>query len=271
MATHFRSTMQRVGGIIKASGPLVREDFITKAVLAHFQGRLALTFVTTLVLLLIRGRCVGGWVITGLAWGWTVVSFISVCGARPHEKEEGVDMDFGSRLRFDYKQRSEYPWWTFIPDVLILTAMVVHSGAAFSLFIPMFLVLGTLGDHSLITWPWRRLFLPLFIFLPYTFVIIVSTQIGRDIMSTYLPWAAHETFWAPLESISYHAAICTWLIFVGATLLTSYVLRHLLIIGIGADFKRQANTGGNKLLPQSSLSDTRIKPKPRQDEANPKT
>jgi hypothetical protein len=249
--TQTKNVMIRVSNILKAPSPLVRQDFIRKAVLAHFQGRFALTAITTVVLLVIPGRrCAGGWFLTGLAWLWVLISFFVVCGARPHEKEEGVDMDLGSRVWFGFKEYTKYPVWTFVPDILILTVIVIHSGAAFSLFMPMFLVLGTLGDHSLITWPWRRLFLPLFIFLPYLFVLAVSTQIGRKMISVYLPGLCHEPFWAPLEPISYPVAIWTAVIFIGATFLTSYVLRHLLIIGIGADVKVQAN-GASTAHPQT--------------------
>src|SRR5205085_221711 len=180
MAYKLKNSVYKISGIIKARCPIVREDFVTKAVRAHWQGRFALTVVTTGVMLLIlfrSGWCIGGWIITGIAWAWTAISFLVVCGARPREKEEGVDMNVGSRMRFDYKQWSKYPWWSFFPDIFILTAMVIHTGGAFSLFIPMFLVLGTLGDHTLIAWPWRRIFLPAFIFVPYTIVILLSTPI----------------------------------------------------------------------------------------------
>jgi hypothetical protein len=241
----YSTTVYKISGVIKvACPPVVTEDFLTKAVRSHFQGRLALTGVTTIVVLLIIPKhCPGGANLTFIAALWTIASFFLICGARPYEKEEGVNIDVGSLMGVHYRRWSKYPWWTFIPDVLILTAIVIHSGAAFSLFIPMFLVLGTLGDHTLIAWPWRRLFLPLFIFVPYTFVILVSTPIGKALMlNPYLQRISHEEFWAPLEPISYRVAICTWVIFVGATLLTSYVLRHLLLIGIEANIRIETTT-----------------------------
>jgi hypothetical protein len=222
--------------LINVQGPIVTPEFVTNAVSFHFEGRVALAGVTTVVVLfLIPRQCPGGIAIISVAWLWTAVSWIFVKGARPYEKEARVEQTVGEWFGVHYKVWTKYPWWSFIPDITILTAMVIHSGAGFSVFIPMFLVMGTLGDHALIGWKKRRLFLPLFIFLPYTLVILLSTPLGRSsILTPYFQWMFHEEFWAPLSLVSYRLAFCMWMIFLGATWLTSYVLRNLLLTAIKA-------------------------------------
>jgi hypothetical protein len=88
----------------------------------------------------------------------------------------------------------------------------------------------------------------------------MSTPAGREKVLTYVPRISHETFWAPADPISVRVAVCTWAIFVGATLLTSYVLRHLLLIGIEANIKIESTTNETNITigeapPEPSPSD----------------
>lgn len=224
-----------IDNIIRVESPVVREDFIPSALLLHLEGRAGLVAATVLVLRFIPEQCPGGNTVAWLAVAWTFFSFLYIFGLPFHRKKHrGVNIDVGSLLGIKYVRRfKKYPWWIFIPDVMILTFMVIHTGAAFSLFLPMFLVLGVLGDHTLILWVWRRLFLPLFIFLPYTLIIFLSTETGKSMLrDSRFRSLYHESFWAGDDHIRFWVAIFTWIIFVGATSLTSYVLRHLLLFAI---------------------------------------
>jgi hypothetical protein len=245
----------------------VSEDFITKAVKFHCQGRVFMFVATWIAVIAIPHKCPGGEVIATLATLWTLYTWIFVRGIQlPKKKEPGNSDDnpvpdlmdglskevlpevFNRRIKY-VKTYSSYPAKTFIPDVILLTLLVIHTGGAFSMFLPLFLVLCTLGDYALIAWGLtaKRVFLLAFIFIPFCLVIFFSTETGR-VCINYIGAGRiiHEPYWAPLETISVPVALLTALVYIGATTLSSYVLRHLLRVWIIASMANKLESLSNE-------------------------
>ncbi len=215
---------------IKAPARQVSEDFITQAARFHWQGRCFMLIATSSTVVIIpylfSKPCRGGASVMILASGWTALTFFLI-GGRFYKKERPNYLTLNPFKHFGAKfvktfSKYPHPVLLFAPDVLLLTILVVHTG-------------GTLGDYALVSWPWRRIFLLTFIFIPYFAVVFLNTDLGRSLLAFLrLDKVLHEAYWAPLETIPYSVAVFTVIVYVGATMLGSYVLRHLLHVWMAA-------------------------------------
>jgi hypothetical protein len=170
----------------------IKSNHIAKALRFHCQGR-SLMFVATLGALWVAlpHTRIAGWIIAGAAGTWAIIAWFTVCGLRVRKKHaDDLSLSIWDHWSIYYvttKSHSAYPLWTFIIDVIFLLLIVLHTGSAFSVFVPMFLVLGTLGDYALAFSKRRKLFIPVYILVPYFFVILVSTSSLRANLATFIP------------------------------------------------------------------------------------
>ncbi len=208
----------------------VPEQFVTRAAHFHCHGRLGMLLITAVTLTIAAVKCWVGWGIVGCALIWYLITWFWLCGARFTKRPPN---DYASLNPADHfcvvhsRRFQDYPWFTFIPDLILLTVLVLHTGGAYSPFAPMFLVLGTLGDYALISWRRRKLFLPLFIGVPYLLVVWIDTALGHQLVQTYAPWLLGEPAWLGSTALDWRLFTSLAILYLGATWFGSFVMRHL--------------------------------------------
>ena len=201
--------------------------WITHAIRFHCWGRsLMIVFIGSFIVLMPES-CPIGWWIAGIGTVYLLFTLWTVCGLRMHDGTDNPGWGF----HFIPQTRSVYPAWTFVPDVILLTLLVLHTGAIFSSFVSMYLILGTLGDYALISSPKRRLFIPCFILGPYLLVVLLSISQFRSGLTYYVPWISpffDHRMWAPVGSIaSGRFAFMTFILYAAGIYLANRVLRYL--------------------------------------------
>jgi hypothetical protein len=219
---------------IRTSPLEVSKDFITKAVRFHAVGRVLMCGITAAAILAVREKCPGVEYIAIVAGLWTLFTIFKVCGVRLRKESTGPPHESNSRLRLIFvKEYDTYPVLTFVPDVVLLTLLAIHTGGAFSVFLPLFLVLCILADYAHCKSSWKRVFLFCFVLLPFGVVIFASTEAGRNVIHRLRVDAIlHEPFWAPTAVVPPRMAIFGSIVYVVATLLGSLVLTNLLDVWI---------------------------------------